>query len=95
MAKTKKNQVSLELDRFEKKITQYQDYLDKFNIYLIEDAAERHKEITAQNSIMDKLPNWLEGLKKLREDSDKKEIQTYGGSEMNEAWKIKKGMNNE
>lgn len=91
MAKAKKdNLVSLELEKFEKKIKQYQTYLETFNLLHIEDAGERHKEITAQNSIMDKLPTWLKGLKELREASDKVVVETRGGAEINAAWKILK-----
>lgn len=93
MAKSKKdNPISLELDKFEKKIKQYQTYLESYNLLHIEDATERHKEITAQNSIMNLLPNWLKGLKELRETAEKVEIETRGGAEVNTAWKLKKGM---
>lgn len=96
MAKTNKsNPISLELDRFEKKIKQYQDYLDRNNLLNIEDAGERHKEISAQNSIMDKLPNWLEGLKRLRDDSEKSQVQMRGDSTVNKAYEILKGKDNE
>lgn len=93
MAKTKKeNPISLELDKFEKKVKQYQTYLETYNLLHIEDSAERHKEITAQNSIMNLLPNWLKALKELRETAEKVDLETRGGAEVNAAWKIKKGM---
>ncbi len=94
MAKTKKdNPISLELDKFEKNIKQYQTYLETYNLLNIEDPSERHKEITAQNSIMTLLPNWLKGLKELREASDKAAIETRGGVEINAGWKVLKERN--
>lgn len=94
MAKSKKdNPISLELEKFEKKIKQYQQYLESFNILHIEDASERHKEITAQNTIMDRLPNWLKGLKELREVSEKVAVETRGGVEINAGWKVLKERN--
>lgn len=96
MAKAKKdNPISLELDKFEKKIKEYQTYLATYNLLHIQDAAERHKEITAQNSIMNLLPNWLKGLKELREVTEKVEIETRGGATVNTAWKLLKEGNNE
>ena len=95
-AKSKKdNPISLELDKFEKKIKQYQTYLETYNLLHIEDTGERHKEITAQNSIMNLLPNWLKGLKELREISEKATIETRGGAEINTAWRILKDKDSE
>jgi len=89
MSKSKDNKVSLELERFEKKIKEYQDYLEKNNILKISDEGDRYKEISAQNSIMDKLPSWLKGLKELRENAEEKTPSTYGDAEIPMAYKLK------
>ena len=42
------------------------------------DTSKRHAEIQCQIKIMDALPNWLAGLKKLKEDSETAEPEYRG-----------------
>lgn len=82
--------IGLELAKLEKKIKQYQEYLEEFNIRTMKDQAERHKEIDCQIKIMNALPNWLASLEKLYGvENEKKEIEIRGGEEMNGMMKLK------
>ena len=84
MAKTKKNEaIALELEKFEQKIREFQAYLETYNVNsktetIMVDASKRHAEIQCQIKIMDALPNWLAGLKKLKEDSQTAEPEYRG-----------------
>lgn len=76
MPKLKKNEaIALELEKFEAKIKEFQQYLETYNVTskteaIMVDVSKRHAEIQCQIKIMDALPNWLAGLKKLKEDSE-------------------------
>lgn len=80
------NSIALEIDKFEKKIKQYQDYLQMMDITQMIEEDTRHREITTQNSIMNLLPAWLEALKKLRDVSAEREMETRGDVGVPEAW---------
>lgn len=86
MAKKKKedNPIALELDRFEKKIKQYQNYLEDYDFTQILEDKKRHDEIDCQNKIMNNLPNWLAAYEKLLEDEEEaiKKIEVRGEGEM-------------
>jgi hypothetical protein len=75
----KQSLIALELEGFERKIIQFQDYLEGFPISKITDQKERHAEITAQIGIMGALPKWLAELKTLREVQEKKKQEVRGG----------------
>lgn len=80
--KTKNSLIALELEGFEKKILQYQDYLEKFDVRKMDDDKKRHDEISTQISIMNALPKWLAELKTLREIQEKKKQEVRGGYNM-------------
>lgn len=77
--KPKNSLIALELEGFEKKILQYQAYLEQFDVRNMGDDKKRHDEISAQISIMNALPKWLAELKALREVQEKKKQETRGG----------------
>lgn len=78
-----------ELRRYEEKVKEFQDYLEKNTIItkvkngkLVEaDEANRYKEMDVQMKIMSNLPAWLEALKKLRTE-EQKVIGTRGDIEV-------------
>lgn len=100
--KTKDNIIALEIEKYEKKIKEYQDYLekntiiskvDKDTINLEQESQDKkHKEILIQIRLMDALPNWLEALKKLKQESENTSIELRGDSEMNDVFKRIKGI---
>lgn len=90
MAKKKNSSdtAALEMERFESKIKQFQDYLEFNNINRIGemdvDASKRHQEIQCQIKIMDALPGWISGLQKLRDSATGNEsIELRGDAEPN------------
>lgn len=87
MKKKKNNIIGLEIERLEKKIKQYQDYLDIMDITTMTNDDKRHKEIPTQNAIMDRLPVWLESLKKLREEAVEQK-ETFGDVQINKAFEL-------
>lgn len=86
MAKKSNSTIALEIEKFEKKIKEYQTYLQLMDITKMTEEEGRHKEIGTQNSIMNLLPNWLEALKKLREVAQEKEMETRGDVGIPEIW---------
>jgi hypothetical protein len=92
MAKKNKDDsiIALELERFEKKIKEFQDYLEFTSIKSIGDTKERHSEIDAQIKILNALPNWLASYEKLLEQNDaSKELILRGDEEMSGLMKNK------
>lgn len=85
--KDKGNSIALEIDKFEKKIKEYQDYLQMMDITKMTEEDSRHREITTQNSIMSLLPVWLEALKKLRDVAQEKQLETRGDVDIPDAWR--------
>ena len=86
MAKKASSTIALEIEKFEKKIKEYQTYLQLMDITKMTEEESRHKEIGTQNSIMNLLPNWLEALKKLRDVAETKEMETRGNVGVPDAW---------
>lgn len=86
MAKKATNTIALEIEKFEKKIKEYQLYLQLMDITKMTEEDSRHKEIGTQNSIMNLLPGWLEALKKLRDVAQEKEMETRGNVGVPDAW---------
>ena len=81
--KTKNEAIALELERFEAKIKEFPEYLETYDVTSKTDgvmtvASKRHQEIQCQIKIMDALPTWLAGLKKLKEDSETAEPEYRG-----------------
>ena len=68
MPKMKKsdNPIALELNKYSKKVEEFQRYLENKPIESIADDSARHKEIVVQLSMMEKLPYYLSEIKKLR-----------------------------
>lgn len=68
MSKSKKseNPIALELNKYEKKVKEFQDYLEAKPINSIVDDGVRHKEIDIQLKMMEKLPFYLSEIKKLK-----------------------------
>lgn len=79
-----KSLIALELENFEKKINQFQNYLNEFNISTIDEDKKRHDEITAQIRIMDALPKWLLELERMRikDVEEKEKVVVKGGNEL-------------
>lgn len=68
MSRSKKdtNPIALELNKYEAKVKELQDYLEAKSITAIGDDASRHKEIEVQLKMMEKIPFYLGEIKKLR-----------------------------
>lgn len=86
MAKKINTIIAVELDKFEKIIFQYQDYLMKNDIRRMDDDKKRHDEGNFQIKVIDALPKWLSALEALRykEEEEKRDIkdEVRGGSEL-------------
>lgn len=90
MGKEKTSIIALELDRFESKVRQFQDYLHNVNPLIIEDEKKRQTEIDTQIKIMRELPNWLAALEKLRnQDIMEKAKEIRGDVELSGLMKVK------
>lgn len=90
--------IAVELDRFEKKLKEFQSYLEKNSIVtqvtskneilLAEDTQEKlHKEIQVQIKMQDAVLAWLPLLKKLKESKQEDELQTRGDIAVNGLFK--------
>jgi hypothetical protein len=68
MARSKKesNPIALELNKYSKKVEEFQNYLENKPITSISDDAARHKEIEVQLKVMEKLPFYLSEIKRLK-----------------------------
>lgn len=75
--------IKIELSKFEKKINEFFDYLDKVKIMKIEDL----KEIDTQIKVMDAVTRWLPILEKLRENEQNRKTETRGDQEIGGAFK--------
>lgn len=88
------NLIATELSRFEDKVKEFQDYLEKNTIItkvkngkvIDADEANRYKEIDIQMKIMSSVSIWLETLKKLRA-SDEKKVEIRGSAEVSGMFK--------
>jgi hypothetical protein len=76
--------IAIELLKFEKKINEFFDYLDKSKLNKIEDL----KEIDTQIKMIDALTRWLPILEKLRENEISKKMETRGDQEAGGAFKV-------
>lgn len=65
-SKRDNNPIALELGKYEKKVKEFQDYLEAKTITAIGDDSARHKEIEVQLKMMEKLPFYLSEIKKLK-----------------------------
>lgn len=87
----KESIINLELLRYEEKVKEFQDYLEKNTIITkvqngkLKEADEnnRHKEIDTQIKIMNNLVNWLASLEKLRTAEEAKKFEARGDVEVN------------
>lgn len=83
--------VGVELQRFEDKLKEFQDYLEKNTIItkvhngkLKEaDEANRYKEIDMQIKMQNAVLTWLPILEKLRTTEDSRKFEARGGQEVN------------
>ena len=68
MSRSKKsdNPIALELNKYELKVKEFQDYLDSKPITSMANDSERHKEIEVQLKMMEKIPFYLSEIKKLK-----------------------------
>ena len=86
MAKKKKEDslIALELDKFESKIIQFQNYLEVHDIRDIYEDKKRHDEVDCQIKIMNNLPGWLAAYERLLEEKEEevKKIEVRGEGEM-------------
>ena len=82
--KEKVNVIALEIDKYEAKVKEFQDYLEFNNILnkSFEEDKDKFKEMEMQMKIMTELPKWLQGLKLLKEDSATKGVDLRGGGTM-------------
>jgi len=78
-ARKKDNPIALQADKFEKKIEEFQIYLQNTKIASIGDSTERHNEIKVQVLMMEKLGPLLKDLKALKiieeAEQEKKDIR--------------------
>ncbi len=82
MAAKKETLIALELERFERKIKEFQDYLDSNNINNISDDMTRYKEIDTQRNLMKDIGTLLGQLGSLREQEEKS-VSTRGDVKIN------------
>lgn len=76
------NVIALELDHFEAKIKDFQDYIKARPLKRMESIVDdMSKEISDQLKIVQALPPLLEQLKRLRENEEK-QIETRGNAEL-------------
>ena len=72
----------MELEAFQKKIKEFQQYLSKNQIDKIYEPKERHSEIDIQIKLMSSLGTLLGQLEALREKEDKQK-ESRGGMDIN------------
>jgi hypothetical protein len=102
-----KSLISVELNKLERKIKEFQDYLimNPITTQVTKDGAISlpeadqsllHKEIAVQIKIQDALFSWMPLLEKLRETEDEKPMATRGDIEINGLFKnrLKNNSNN-
>jgi hypothetical protein len=82
MAKSKQNYIGLEVDRYNKKIEELQNYLENNPVDQIFDAKTRIQEIGLQVNIMKELGVMLGHLNILKENKAKQD-DLRGGSKSN------------
>jgi hypothetical protein len=86
MAKSKKNYIGLELDRYAEKIKEFQDYLEMNPVGLLQDPKTRITEISMQINMMERLGNMLANLNTLKEGKAEEDKRLRGGVEKNMLW---------
>lgn len=94
MAKEKPSVIALEIEKYEKKIFEFQTYLETNDVRRIgeleDDGQDKYKEMDIQMKIMNVLPNWLISLKNLKEESATKTVELRGGNQINDAVRLMK-----
>lgn len=106
MAKTIKTEglIDVELEKLDGKVQEFQKYLEinsilnanngiRYDEVEIESQDKLHKEIVIQIKMQDALFSWMPLLKKLREETAAKSMETYGDVEVNGLYRKKKGEN--
>lgn len=90
MARKPTGVIALEIEKYEAKIKEFQDYLELNQIKdaYFETEQDKHKEIDTQIKMMNALPNWLLSLKQLKEDAKDKPIELRGGAQINDVAKM-------
>lgn len=86
--KANQSVIALEIEKYEKKIAEFQDYLENHaNVELAED---KYKEIEIQIKLMNALPTWILALKNMKEDSQakEKEVELRGGASISDMAKL-------
>lgn len=83
MSSKKKSLIGMELERYAKKIAQFQDYLDSFDIRSIPDDKLRQAEINIQRALMLDLGVMLAQLESLREKEEKVKREIRGNDYVN------------
>lgn len=78
------NPIALQADKFERKIEEFQKYLETNKISNIIDFTERHNEIKVQVLIMEKLGPLLRELKALKivEEAEQEKKENRGDVEL-------------
>lgn len=87
--------IALEIEKYEKKIAEFQDYLEKHKNFEL--AEDKYKEGDFQTRLMDKLPNWILALKAMKEDAETKTIELRGGGAISDGARLimERNKNNE
>lgn len=86
MAKSKKNLVGLELERYSDKIKEFQDYLEKNPVDSLIDPKTRIPEIHMQINMMERLGPMLANLNQMREGKADEDARLRGGGQKNMLW---------
>lgn len=76
--------IALEVEKYEKKIAEFQDYLERHKNFEL--AEDKYKEGDFQTRLMNALPNWILALKAMKEGAkDKNEVELRGDAKINAA----------
>ncbi len=81
------NVVALEIEKYESKISEFQNYLAINNFQISED---KYKEADLHIKLMTALPNWILALKSMKEDAQTKTVELRGGGEISDGVRIMK-----
>ena len=83
MAAKKGSLIGMELDKYSKKVAEFQEYLDSMDIRSLADDKLRQNEINVQRALMLDLGVMLAHLKSLREDDEKRAKEVRGNDYVN------------
>lgn len=83
MAAKKTTLIGMELERYAKKIAEFQDYLDNMDIRSLADDKLRQSEINVQRSLMLDLGVMLSQLEQLRDKEEKRKKEVRGDDYVN------------